>query len=55
MKKLLKQLIQKINGKSLSVLATLALVATTVAANSTCLWAIYQEELPDNYKELRKF
>ncbi|MBP1566586.1 MAG: cyclic lactone autoinducer peptide [Oscillospiraceae bacterium] len=38
-----------------SMLASLALIATTYISNSTCSWITYQEKLPEAAKELRKF
>ena len=37
------------------VLATIALMVTSYAANSACSWITYQEKLPDTAKALRKF
>lgn len=37
------------------MLAALALVITTITANSTCTWLTYQPEMPENAKKLRKF
>lgn len=37
------------------VIAALALVVTTVSANSACIWFTYQPELPETAKKLRKF
>ena len=39
--------INKIVSKYLLVIATLALLVTTYTVNSTCLFAIHQEELPE--------
>ena len=36
-------------------LAAMALVFTTLTANSTCTWVTYQEKLPEAAKKLRKF
>ena len=41
--------------KYASVMAALALVITTVSANTTCILTVYQEELPDSAKKLRRF
>ncbi len=38
-----------------NILAALAMVITTVAANSTCVYYMYQDELPTEAKKLRKF
>lgn len=37
------------------VFAALALVLTTITANSTCSFFTYQEKLPEGAKTLRKF
>ena len=47
--------INKIVSKYLLVIATLALLVTTYTVNSTCLFAIHQEELPEEAFKLRKF
>lgn len=39
----------------LHVIATFALAVTTLTVNSTCIFAVYQEKLPDNALKLRKF
>lgn len=38
-----------------SMLAALALVVTTIAANTTCTWVGFQPKMPDDAKKLRKF
>lgn len=47
----MKRFMQKYGG----MLAALALVVTTVTANSTCTWITHQEPLPETAKKLRKF
>ena len=37
------------------VFAAIALVLTTLVANSTCTFLIHQEKLPEGAKTLRKF
>lgn len=37
------------------MLAALALMVTTVSANTNCSWVCYQDELPKNANKLRKF
>lgn len=37
------------------VFAALALVLTTITANSTCAFFIHQEKLPEGAKTLRRF
>ena len=41
--------------KYASVLAALALVVTTVNANSTCYFVMHQDKMPESAKKLRKF
>lgn len=41
--------------KALTTLSSLALIFSTVAANSTCFFYLYQPEEPENLKRLRKF
>lgn len=38
-----------------NIVASIALLITTLTVNSTCIWASYQPELPENAKKLRKF
>lgn len=47
----MKKFLMKYSG----MLAAVALVFTTLTANSTCTWVTYQEELPEIAKKLRKF
>jgi cyclic lactone autoinducer peptide len=36
-------------------LAALAMVVATAVSNSACVFYIYQDELPEDVKKLRKF
>lgn len=47
----MKKFLMKYSG----MLAAIAMVFTTLTANSTCTWMTYQEELPETAKKLRKF
>lgn len=47
----MKTFMQKYAG----MFAALALVITTVAANSTCYFTMHQDEMPETAKKLRKF
>ena len=47
----MKKLFMKYSG----MLAALALVFTTLTANTACTWMSYQEKLPETAKKLRKF
>ena len=49
--KAMKKFLMKYSG----MLAALALVFTTLTANSACTWVTYQEKLPETAKKLRKF
>lgn len=55
MKTKIKSLVEKINIKILSSLATFALVITTIASNQRCWYVLHEEILPKNSKKLRKF
>lgn len=47
----MKQVWKKVLGAT----TCLALVAATLSVNSTCFLKIYQEKLPDELDQLRKF
>ncbi|MDR1548851.1 MAG: cyclic lactone autoinducer peptide [Hungatella sp.] len=47
----MKKLIMKFSG----VIATLALMVTTLNVNAACTFYAYQPELPDGAEKLRKF
>jgi cyclic lactone autoinducer peptide len=38
-----------------SLLAALALVVTSLTVNSTCIFTMHQDEVPEVAKKLRKF
>lgn len=38
-----------------TAIAAFALLLVTFAANSTCTYTLYQEEIPEQAKNLRKF
>ena len=38
-----------------AAIAAFALLLVTFAANSTCTYTLYQEEIPEQAKNLRKF
>ncbi len=38
-----------------SVVASFALMVTTMNVNATCAWVVHQDELPKSAKKLRKF
>lgn len=41
--------------KYAGMMAGLALVITTLMANSTCVFTMHQDEMPETAKKLRKF
>lgn len=47
----MKKMLLRLSG----VLASLALLATTLSVNSTCTIIMYQPKVPDAAKQLRKF
>lgn len=47
----MKEFIKKYSG----LLTALALVVTTLTVNSTCIFTMHQDEVPDVAKNLRKF
>ncbi|MDE6425461.1 MAG: cyclic lactone autoinducer peptide [Ruminococcus sp.] len=47
----LKNWIKRYSG----ALAAFALVVTSLVANSTCIYLMHQDELPESAKKLRKF
>lgn len=46
---------KRIFSKYSSFVAALALVVTTLTANSTCVFCVYQPEMPEGSEKLRKF
>lgn len=38
-----------------SLASAIALASVTITSNSACVWYVYQEELPEQAKKLRKF
>lgn len=46
---------KKTLSKYAGVIAALALVITTMTANSNCVWVMHQDELPEAAKKLRRF
>lgn len=47
----MKKFLQKYGG----FIASLAIIVTTLNANTTCLFIMHQDELPESAKKLRKF
>lgn len=48
-------LLRASNHKTVLVLAALALVVTTMTANSTCVFCMHQPKMPNGSEKLRKF
>ena len=55
MKKLVKVSLRNTVFKFGGIFAMLAMVVTTSAANTACMWFMHQEEMPPEAKKLRKF
>lgn len=51
----MKNKVLKLFTKFGGLVSALALTLVTVTANSTCVWYVYQEEMPEQAKKLRKF
>lgn len=45
----------RISGKTMNVMAAMALLVTAVASNRCCMWYFGQDKMPEGAKELRKF
>ena len=43
------------SSKSMSVMAALALMVTTMATNRSCMWYLGQDKMPEDSKKLRRF
>lgn len=50
-----ESLMKKFISKYSAFIAALALVVTTLTANSTCVYCLHQEKMPEASKKLRKF
>ena len=46
---------RKFFSKYCGLLASLAFVFTIVTANSSCVYTLFQEDMPEQAKKLRKF
>ena len=51
----MKNFICKYAVKLGSCMAALAVMATALTVNKTCVWFSHQEKLPETAKKLRKF
>lgn len=47
----LEKWVKKYSG----IIAAFAMLVTTVVANSTCIYIMHQDELPESARKLRKF
>lgn len=45
----------KLSGKSMNVVAALALMVTAVATNRCCMWYLGQDKMPKGSEKLRRF
>ena len=45
----------RLSSKSMSVMAALALMVTTMATNRSCMWYFGQDKMPEDSKKLRRF
>ena len=43
----------RLSSKSMSVMAALALMVTTMATNRSCMWYLGQDKMPEDSKKLR--
>lgn len=50
-KEIFKRFLYSLGG----IVASFAVVVTTLSANTACLYIMHQPELPDSAKKLRKF
>ena len=44
-----------ININFLSIVASFALIISTIASNQRCWYVMYEDKLPDDHTRLRKF
>lgn len=51
----MKKKMMRFCGMFGGMFAALAMVMTTLTANSTCIYLSYQDEMPESAKNLRKF
>lgn len=50
-----KDWVYKLSYRTMKGVASMALMVTVFAANRSCMWFLGQDEMPKNYKKLRKF
>ncbi|MGN0326008.1 MAG: cyclic lactone autoinducer peptide [Lachnospiraceae bacterium] len=45
----------KLSGKTMNIMAAMALMVTAVATNRCCMWYFGQDKMPSGCEKLRKF
>ena len=50
-----ENLMRQLSIGTMSIMATIALVVTTIAVNRSCMWFLGQDEMPKHSEKLRKF
>ncbi len=45
----------RLSGKTMNMMAAMALMVTVVAANRSCMWYFGQDKMPEGSEKLRKF
>lgn len=45
----------KLSGKTMNIMAAMALMVTAVATNRCCMWYLGQDKMPSGCEKLRKF
>lgn len=44
----------RLSSKSMSVMAALALMVTTMATNRSCMWYLGQDKMPEEFQKTQK-
>ena len=50
-----RQWLHKLSGKTMHIMAAMALMVTAVAANRCCMWYLGQDKMPDGAERFRRF
>lgn len=45
----------RLSGKTMNMMAAMALMVTAAAANRSCMWYFGQDKMPEGSEKLRKF
>ena len=45
----------KLSGKTMNIIATIALMVTVTTVNQCCMWFLGQDEMPRGSDKLRRF